>query len=109
MDISKLRIHQYASRDIISALFETETPIAIHNIYNPHTDGSTPNAQYYGIPGNSVIPNLDQALYTYRTYEQIVVGDFNLQHHGWTGQEERNSHTNQTTCLRKTFQRAGLE
>jgi ribonuclease HI/exonuclease III len=109
MDISKLRIHQHASRDIISALFDTETPIAIHNIYNPHTDGSAPNAQYYGIPGNSVIPTLDQALYTYRSHEQIAVGDFNLQHHDWTGQLERNSHNNQTTCLKETFQRAGME
>jgi len=109
MDISKLRIHQQPSRDIISALFETETPMAIHNIYNPHTDGSTPNARYYGIPGNSVIPKLDQKIHTYRTHEQIVVGDLNMQHHDWTGQEERNGPTNQTTCLRETFQRAVLE
>jgi exonuclease III len=109
MDISKLRIHQHASRDIISALMETETPMAIHNTYNPHTDGSAPNSQYYGIPGYSVIPNLDRALHTYRTHEQVVVGDFNLQHHDWTGQEERDGPTNQTTCLRETLQRAGLE
>lgn len=109
IDIRKLKIHKYASGDIISVLVETETPIVIHNIYNPHTDGSPPNPRYRGIPGNSIIPFIDQALRVYQMHEQVTVGDFNLQHQDWTGQEERASHANQTTCLKETFQQKGLE
>lgn len=37
------------------------------------------------------------------------MGAFNLKHRDWTGQVERASHANQTTCLKEAFQRQGLE
>lgn len=107
LNIQKLKAHSYESRDIISITIDADVPIVIHNIYNPITDGSPPNPRYQGIPGNSVIPTLDQALHTYREYEQITMGDFNLQHPDWTGQTERASPNNYTASLRNIFSRTG--
>lgn len=109
IDIRKVRVQQYKSRDMLSVLLETETPVAIHNIYNPHTDGSPSNMEYNRIPGNSVIPMLDRALRTYNIREQIVIGDFNLHHPDWAGQGARESHANQTTCLKEVFSKGGMK
>lgn len=54
--------------------------MAIHNVYNPQTDRSPPNTGFQGLPGNSAILTLNQALHIYRGYEQMAMGDFNLQH-----------------------------
>lgn len=109
IDIRELRTHRYASEDIIPVLMDMETPIAIHNIYNPHTDGICPNKRYCGITGNSVISLLDKALHAHRTHEQVAPGGFDLMHPEWTGQDQGMSHANQTTCLREIFPKEGLE
>jgi hypothetical protein len=43
IDITRLRVHLYDSKDIILVTIEGTVLVAIHNIYNPHTEGGTPN------------------------------------------------------------------
>lgn len=109
IDIKKLRIQTCDSGDIISVQFDSDVPVAIHNVYNPQTDNSTPNWEYGGIPGNSVIPYLDQAIKDAQTYEQVVVGDFNLFHPKWTGRTTFIGPANQTTCLIDIMTQSGLD
>jgi ribonuclease HI/exonuclease III len=109
IDIGKLRVRTYDSGDIVSVMIDADIPVAIHNIYNPHTDGSAPNQQYNGIPGNSVIPHMDEAIRDTHTYEQIVIGDFNLHHPWWTNRDLPRSKTNQTDCLIDTMRKSGLD
>jgi exonuclease III len=108
IDITKLRVHSYDSRDIISVTIEGTVLVAIHNIYNPHTEGGTPNQEYHGIPGNSVLPALDRALQTTNTYDQIVIGDFNLHHQMWAGPINNPSPTNHTSEFINTLTQHGL-
>ena len=58
--------------------------VAIHNIYNPQSKKSPLRTagKYEGIPKNSVLPELEQALQDHDS-EHIVVGDFNLHHQMW--------------------------
>lgn len=46
IDTRRLRIYSYDSRDTISVLIDGVVPNAIHTIYNPHTEGRTPNQEY---------------------------------------------------------------
>lgn len=109
IDMRKLRVHSHDSRDMISITIEGEIPLAIHNIYNPHTEGGEPNMEYHGIPGNSVLPILDRAIQSTMTHEQVVVGDFNLHHECWSGPIDHPSPTNQTTGFINVLTRAGMD
>lgn len=93
----------------MSIAIEGEIPIAIHNIYDPHTEGGEPNMQYHGIPGNSVLPILDRAIQFIMTHEKVVVGDFNLHHERWSGPIEHPSPINQTSGFINVLTWAGMD
>ncbi|RFU25059.1 hypothetical protein B7463_g11279, partial [Scytalidium lignicola] len=92
--------------------------ISIHNIYNPHNRGlglgeeqaRFADGEYEELLTSSALPQLDQALARYRNNPQMVVGDFNLYHEMWFGNEpftERDS--NQTDFLIPLMEENGLE
>jgi hypothetical protein len=107
--MEKLRVRTYDSGDIVLVMIDADILVAIHNIYNPHIDGSAPNQQYNGIPGNSVIPYMDEAIRDTHTHEQVVIRDFNLHHPRWTNRDLPRSKTNQTDCLIDTIRKSGLD
>ena len=72
---------------IVTQIDDTDTPVAIHNLYNPHSTSQVPhiqNGRFAGIPENSILPELDLLLNDDSTYH-VVVGDFNLHHPAWSG------------------------
>jgi exonuclease III len=91
-----------------------EEEIAIHNVYNLNEEsGDTRHRDgpYEGIPKRSCLPMLEGALEKHRSSQQIVVGDFNLYHRKWSGEEglARRSPTTQTEYLISMMERWGLD
>lgn len=89
-----------------------EKEISIHNVYNPCTQSRKTRyteGRWEGISEDSALPHLDLALDKFSANEQVVVGDFNLEHLDWFGDKpcfpkERK----QTTFLREMMEEYGL-
>jgi len=78
-----------------------DTKVCIHNVYNPHSSsegmrglGRITEGQFEGISKASVLPALDQALQAELIAQHIAVGDFNLHHEMWYGQDITDVPTN---------------
>lgn len=83
MDHTKWR-YEESTRDLCTIIIDPgaehqgEPRLAIHNIYNPPKAANN---------RRSTLPSTRRALDKHRTTEQILLGDFNLHHPLWGGQD----------------------
>jgi len=92
-----------------------EEEIVIHNVYNPNEkrgDLRHKEGRYEGFTTSSALPLLESALERYHEKEQLVLGDFNMHHSKWDGENyrsSRNSSSNQTDFMIEMIERWGLD
>lgn len=117
MDKTKISITERAGI-LISLDTEVEVQgelkrVSIHNIYNPchlQNNQRIERGPFAGLPIDSALPHLEEALSKRSERENIVVGDFNLWHKNWFGNTDtRGREGRQARKLAEQMQEHGLQ
>ena len=84
----------HATIKLMTQIEGRKEEIVIHNVYNPIEKGGDPRhkeGRYEGITTNSALPLLESALKKHHGKERLVVGDFNMHHSKWDGDNYQSS------------------